>query len=259
MPTSPPSPPSLRGGQRVAAAAGVRACPDLRPCLTLVPTEPCDETRPQERGLKKRYRFPGTPTRRLPRRRPAVPGGRLRAAGTRLPLSSSAVSAAATLDLSLTTWKYSPSQHRAPAARPSVQHRPGNETARGGRAGPGALPQPRGHRGQAGGPRAPRTRPLSSPPLTGELAAGWAQIYWQQDGHRSPPPVSSAVGVDPWRSQFLFLSCRLGNPGWREIPLWQGGGGCQKLGVLGCHYLWVAVMTLEQVTSSIRQFTETWL
>lgn len=26
-------------------------------CLTWVPTKPCDETRPQERGFNKRYRF----------------------------------------------------------------------------------------------------------------------------------------------------------------------------------------------------------
>lgn len=58
LPAQPPSCSlSLQGERRVAAAARARASPDLRPCLTLVPTKPCDATRPQERGFNKRYRF----------------------------------------------------------------------------------------------------------------------------------------------------------------------------------------------------------
>lgn len=49
-PTSWPRPSSI-------FSAGAQASPGLQPCLTLVPSKPCDEPRPQERGFNKRYRF----------------------------------------------------------------------------------------------------------------------------------------------------------------------------------------------------------
>lgn len=54
---SPDLPLQPLGEQRVAAVARVQVCPGLWPCLTLVLTKPCDETRPQERGFNKRCRF----------------------------------------------------------------------------------------------------------------------------------------------------------------------------------------------------------
>lgn len=68
----------------MAAAAGVRAGPDLWPCLTFVPTEPCDKPRPQERGFNKRYRFLELRRGNFPEDRLCLAGG-LRAVGTRLP------------------------------------------------------------------------------------------------------------------------------------------------------------------------------
>lgn len=115
LPSCPtPPPPSASGEEhRVAAAARVRASPDLWPCLTLVPTKPCDETRPQERGFNKHYRFLELRLRDFPEDRLCLAGG-LCTEGTRLLPSSSAAPTAATLYLSLTTWKYSTPPGPAP-------------------------------------------------------------------------------------------------------------------------------------------------
>lgn len=130
---APSSPLSLWGKQRVAAAALVRAGPDLWPCLTLVSTEPCDKTRPQERGFNKLYRFLELRVGDFPEDRLCLAGG-LCTVGTWLPLSSSAVSTAATLYLSLTTWKYYPPPDPVPL---QLGCRFSNIPSRGGRAGPG--------------------------------------------------------------------------------------------------------------------------
>ena len=67
----------------MAATIRVQAGPDLWPCLTLVPTKPCDETRPQERGFNKRYRFLELRLGDFPEDRLCLAGG-LGAAGTEL-------------------------------------------------------------------------------------------------------------------------------------------------------------------------------
>lgn len=131
LPSSPP-PASASGEEhRVAAAIRVQAGPDLWPCLTLVPTKPCDETRPQERGFnsviaswnsnsatspKTGCAWRAGCARRGPNCAPRGPGCSLPP-----PLSPQA----ATPSLSLTTWKDSPLPGPStPMAWLSVQHQP---------------------------------------------------------------------------------------------------------------------------------------
>lgn len=168
----------------MAAVSGVRACPDLRPCLTLVPTKPCDETRPQERGFNKRYRFLELRLGDFPEDRLCLAGG-LRAAGTRLPLSSSALSTAATLDLSLTTWKSSP-LGAGPPGWVSVSSIPGNRGQGRSRGSSQRLWDARGRLDQAGTPGVQKLTPSLTAPAKGSWRSGWAQIYWQQQGHKCP-------------------------------------------------------------------------
>lgn len=207
----------------MAAVSGVRACPDLRPCLTLVPTKPCDETRPQERGFNKRYRFLELRLGDFPEDRLCLAGG-LRAAGTRLPLSSSALSTAATLDLSLTTWKSSP-LGAGPPGWVAVAASPGT----GGRAGPGAPPNASGMLGAGWarpGPLGSRNSPPPSRPLPRAVGDRAGHRFTGSNRDTSAPSMSSArQGGRLAGPRFLLLSCWLGNPGRGETPLWQGQGG----------------------------------
>lgn len=140
-----PSPASASGEElRVAATIRVQAGPDLWPCLTLVPTKPCDETRPQERGFNKRYRFLELRLGDFPEDRLCLAGGlcaagtELCTAGTRLFPSSSAVPASChPLSQSDYLERLHPPGPSAPMAWLSVQHQPQEWW---GMADPGVLP-----------------------------------------------------------------------------------------------------------------------
>lgn len=164
----------------------------------MVPTKPCDETRPQERGFNKRYRFLELRLGDFPEDRLCLAGG-LCTAGTRLPLSSSTVSAAATLYLSLTTWKYAPPPHPPPRAQCPYSLAVSSATSPAvvGKAGPegasNSLWDAWAELDQAGPPGYPETLPpLSSLPLTGALGnQAWRRFAsvclvakWTQISHR---------------------------------------------------------------------------
>ena len=128
----PHPPPSASGEEhRVAAAIRVQAGPDPWPCLTLVPTKPCDKTRPQERGFNKRYRFLELRLGDFPEDRLCLAGGlcaagtELCTAGTRLFPSSSAVPASChPLSQSDYLERLHPSGPSVPMAWLSFQHQP---------------------------------------------------------------------------------------------------------------------------------------
>lgn len=153
--------------------------------------QPCHKTRPQERGFNKRYRFLELRLGDFPEDRLCLTGG-LCTVGTRLPLSSSAVSTAATLYLSLTTWKYYPLQAQCPYSCSATS------PAAGGRAGPEGPSN--GAWGcwagldQARRPVSRNRLSLLSSPDRGNWQSGWAQICLSVTGSKMDtnlPPISS--------------------------------------------------------------------
>lgn len=236
----------------MATAARVRASPDLWPCLTLVPTKPCDATRPQERGFNKRYRFlelrlGGFPEEaRLCTTGPATPF-LLRCARSRTPsLSQSDYLETPPLTAPLHSGGPCPSSWARSAATSLGAARCS------GWAGPAGTPGCRGTH-----PLILAPDPLT--PATGSQAGHrFASVFLAVNGHKPHPPSITPFHLStrpgPLSRQaphfgFCLAGLGLGNPeqgvgrggshfGWGE-EVGQNPGGSWMC------YLWVAVMTLE--------------
>lgn len=221
----------------------------------MVLTKPCDKTRPQERGFNKRYRFLELRLGDFPEDRLCLAGGPC-TAGTRLPLSSSAVFTAATLYLSLTTWKYSTPLDPAPTAWLSDQQHPRSGRAR---LVQRVLPSALG----CSCPAAPgwalgvsKTHPLSSLPLTRPASKpGWTQICLSVTNRKRdtnlpphficPPDWDRLAGRHMISVSVLLFGPWKSREGEKKSHFGGDEGVIRKLGVLECHYVSVAGMTLE--------------
>ena len=258
-PASPPPTSASGEARRVAAAARVRAGPDLRPCLTLVPTKPCDEARPQERGFNKRYRFLELRLGDFPEDRLCLAGGLCARRGgggvgkkgqaapflLRCPHSCHPLSQSDYLEI------LRPAGPSAPAAGAvrSVAS-PGAERWGDPEGPPHSLWDAQAEPDQAGSPGGPETRPQQGQ-LATKLDTDSPQCHWLQNGHNLPLPVicppdgghlvgTQAITVSVWLVRALEIQ-----RGGEKSHRGGGEGDSQKQKVLGCRYLWVAVMTLE--------------